>query len=277
LPVFLLPSFFPMLCIPPRWNLAGPRLWTAAGALLVVGTTVNRDTWDLRPTFAVPYPDEVRCIDNLASQTHLRAGLSGYWPAKHITMLSRRGVTVNQLDFELAPYHLSNNRWWYCGPRTSEGLTFPQYAFAVVDELDRKRVLSRFGPAAAEHRCGPYTVWLYNRPGDVEFRNFLREAAVRDTEGEPGLQIREPQRQAETTAGIRFQFHRVQRASTVEIIAAGKDVFDIYLLREGRTVATLSPGPGVRYIEIAGAPWADAALVKPRSPMHQLSRLRVYE
>jgi hypothetical protein len=277
LPVLLLPWFLLTLCIPPRWKLTGPILWTAAGVVLMTATAMNGEIWDLRPTFEIPYPDEVRCLDNMASEVNLRAGLSGYWPAKRITMLSRRGLTVNQIDAGLAPYHLSNNRWWYRGPKVRDAVEFPRYSFAVVDDLDRELVRSRFGPPAAERRCDPYTIWVYNRPSDVAFRNFLREAAVRDTEGQPGLDIREARRIADSSDGIRFEFHRVQRVSTVEIMAAAEDAFDVSLFQGGRIVATVSLGPGIRYGEIAGAPLADGALVKARRAGHQLRRLRVYE
>jgi hypothetical protein len=277
LPVFLMPPVYAAIRLLPHLRLPANAIGAAILALCVV-----RSAGSFRKLSAVelPYPEEVRCVDQLSAARNLQAGLSGYWPAKRIYVESRRGLQVNQLVPDLQPFQLSGNPWWFRGPKTPDGYNnYPAYDFAIVDELNQHALLSRFGEPASRHQCGPYTVWIYNRPGDAGFRNFLREESIAITEGVSGLAAREPvERVFESGNRVRFRFRKPVRTQVAELLSVEHDELDLTLLLNGRPVATVFVPRNARYAEIPGAPVrADAVILAARTPAGRIdTTLRLY-
>lgn len=104
------------------------------------------------------YPDLVRCMDEQTQQRGLQSGLSDYWQAKYISMLSRDGLRVVQLDPGLNPWHLINNRDWYAQP-----FDFVMVNHAQVPDfrLDRALIIARFGPPDDSFWCGKSEILVY--------------------------------------------------------------------------------------------------------------------
>jgi len=63
------------------------------------------------------YPEDVRILDELKSEYGLSYGLSGYWQAKHSTILSRNDLrlySVSNGSFKPS-YHVTNENWFHDG------------------------------------------------------------------------------------------------------------------------------------------------------------------
>ena len=105
------------------------------------------------------YPDLVRCMDDQTRQRHLQNGLSNYWQAKYISMLSHNDLHVIQLDADLHPFYWVNNRHWYEQP----------FEFIVIDprqpegsRLDRGKIIDRFGWPDDSFWCGSSEILIYH-------------------------------------------------------------------------------------------------------------------
>jgi hypothetical protein len=117
--------------------------------------------------------DAISCLDSYSERYSLKRGLSDYWNAKRITLLSRKGLILNQVDRELKPYHWISNIEWFI----SDDLE--PVTFIITDRLDTALILSRFGAPAASFQCAGTTTFVYNRPGDRVFREFWNERRLR--------------------------------------------------------------------------------------------------
>jgi hypothetical protein len=105
------------------------------------------------------YPDLVRCMDDQTRQRHLQNGLSNYWQAKYISMLSHNGLHVVQIDADLRPFYWLNNRHWYEQP----------FEFIMIDprqpegsRLDRGKIIDRFGRPDDSFLCGSSEILIYH-------------------------------------------------------------------------------------------------------------------
>ncbi len=123
-------------------------------------------------------PPLVRGLDRLARRYGLHDGVTGYWEARWINLLSASGLRAAPVVGELTPYHWLSNKYWYLGYPGSV-VQHPVYDFAVIDDplypmrvehLTRSLFVSRFGPPAAEETIDGFGVLIYNRPSDEYFR-----------------------------------------------------------------------------------------------------------
>lgn len=121
------------------------------------------------------YPPLVRCIDENAASLKIRNGISQYWQAKHISLLSKNDLRVVQVYRDLSPQHWINNLTWYR----------IQPEFAVIDmslpdddpyRLDQELIIDRYGDPASIFQCGDSKVLVYNRPEDREFRELFQRS-----------------------------------------------------------------------------------------------------
>ena len=94
----------------------------------------------------------VTCLDGLGA----RRGISDYWRAKQVSMLSATGLELHQVMPSGEPYHWINNKTWY--------VPGPAYELAVTTELDRAAVLARFGDPSRTVTCAGEEVLLYDEP-----------------------------------------------------------------------------------------------------------------
>jgi hypothetical protein len=129
-------------------------------------------------TLRSPYPDLVRCIDEVVSRYGVDYGYCGYWDSKYLTILSRSGARFNLVSREVTPWHIVNNPAWYRTPPGGRGGGYPRYESVVAGEQWAPGVRQRFGEPAAAHTCGNRVVLIYDRPSDVAFRNRIRLPAV---------------------------------------------------------------------------------------------------
>jgi hypothetical protein len=104
------------------------------------------------------YPPLVSCLDSEASARNLSYGISNYWQAKFVSVLSRTDLLVVQVTPELGPYYWINNKAWYDH----------EFEFMIIDEtakgwhrLDRAAIVARFGKPAETFRCDTSEVLVY--------------------------------------------------------------------------------------------------------------------
>jgi hypothetical protein len=114
------------------------------------------------------YPEWVRCIDEFAAQHGVQNGLTGYWHAKPLSVLSKQQLQSVQILDNLAPYLWINNSSWYD----------IEPEFVVIDsrlkDINPQILQDRFGLPAAIGQCRDLEVWVYNRPADDLFRLQLK-------------------------------------------------------------------------------------------------------
>jgi hypothetical protein len=167
LPLIIMPTFFgwPLLIAaagkPMRFlnNQLGSTI-VAFGVLVICGGILARIGVSPQIGQLVDYyPDVVRCMDDQTRQRHLQNGLSNYWQAKYISMLSHNGLHVIQLDADLRPFYWINNRHWYEQP----------FEFIVIDRaqpegsrLDRWKIIDRFGWPDDSFWCGSSEILIYH-------------------------------------------------------------------------------------------------------------------
>ena len=121
------------------------------------------------------YPEFVQCVDENAARRNLRHGISEYWDAKHITMLSKKNLWIVQAQQyyhnALFPYHWINNLFWYD----------TDVEFVITREspddrlvLDEAHTVRRFGRPADRFSCDDKTILVYNRDDDIQFQQQFR-------------------------------------------------------------------------------------------------------
>ena len=104
------------------------------------------------------YPTEVACMDEVVGRYGLRHGVSTYWDAKRVGMLSRHRLEIAPHDRQLRRFH------WI----TSESVFRDAYDFALVrhvEGLDLEELLRLNGAPAARVECGIFEVLVYPNGG----------------------------------------------------------------------------------------------------------------
>jgi hypothetical protein len=181
-PRYVLPCFvFP----PMLWALHPPRAlrkpWLA---WLLVIAGLGQALWSahslppLKEAFAPPAQDKLAWIESVMKEHGLHQGYCDYWNEKPALVYSQGRVRMAGLLewnepsclFMLKAW-ISNRAWWVGRP----GQPFPVYDFALTDGMDVERLKASFGPPASIERWQGHELWIYNRPSDVLFRNYLRK------------------------------------------------------------------------------------------------------
>jgi hypothetical protein len=133
------------------------------------------------------YPPLVACLDANAPRYGLRSGIAQYWQARPIEMLSRRNLQAVTIRPDLTPWHWLGSLDWYNR----------DIDFAVVDNSPLGDIFSArastlaesFGPPATVFSCGDSDIYVYNRPGDTAFQEYLRQTALYTLLERPGRVI----------------------------------------------------------------------------------------
>jgi hypothetical protein len=150
----------------PRWR----RGATLAALVLVAataGAAVLRHPWGTEgPLLSRFYPDTVRCLDEHQARFGLKWGVGDYWQAKYVSMFSRTGLRVNQLQSDGSLHGWINNRDWYLDPRG-------EYTFVITHGLDMEAFQARFGPPRDTFRCDAWEVFVYGGALDGPLRAEL--------------------------------------------------------------------------------------------------------
>jgi hypothetical protein len=187
-PMFLLPLFtWPVFigCLPATSRRAGslrsvllvPALASAAVAVISFIET---------PRPVVPLdryaPLLVRELDAYARLHGLRYGLGGYWQARLITMLSRTGLRVYQVDTNLEPYHWVSNIKWYTESFENRSIE-PLFNFVLLNDrqfqISKGDVTAVMGKPDGEAAIAAVPVLLYAR----------NTQAARDARCQPNVPI----------------------------------------------------------------------------------------
>jgi hypothetical protein len=104
------------------------------------------------------YPDEAQCLDAAITGLPNPRGISGYWDAKKMMLVSRtKGVTIASVFNDMTPYRwIVSDRW------------FGNYNFALLSKsgppslrLDEQQVRKKFGMPTRRQECGAFVVVCY--------------------------------------------------------------------------------------------------------------------
>lgn len=100
------------------------------------------------------YPENVRCIDKALSPIGVRKGISAYWQARYITMLSKRKLQIVAVNPDTSPYLWISNKKWYWG----------KFDFAIIPEGDTNMLRSfqnLLGKPISTAKCPGMSLLIY--------------------------------------------------------------------------------------------------------------------
>jgi hypothetical protein len=132
------------------------------------------------------YPPLVECVDRIARERGLSAGYGDFNSQHLMHAFSRASVRLRWMRMDLLwASSWASDRLW--GLRRDDDGTFrpSRPTFAVTGDPDG--YIRRFGEPAARSRCGGSDVLVYDRPGDVAFRNAYRGGLEWQVAGPGGL------------------------------------------------------------------------------------------
>lgn len=179
LPVYVLPFALGVIVgmpLQPRL----PRAWLRGvelGLLFVVvlvARHTDRNTAHDRSTLITPTR---ACLDHYFAEQGLSAGYAGYWQSRPQMLLSETRVTLAQVHGRLQPHTWASNAYWRTrGYWPAQGA--PHFSFALDPGLDEQWLEERFGAPRTKHSCFGQQIWVYDRPEDLEFRNYVRSESA---------------------------------------------------------------------------------------------------
>jgi hypothetical protein len=110
-------------------------------------------------SLSLPYPHRVRRLDELARHHGLTVGYADYWNARYLTQLSRAGLSVTQVDFDLSPSHHTVD---LCAYRRASADTSARL-FILPDRLDLGAILDLCGEPELRLRADDMIVLVFDR------------------------------------------------------------------------------------------------------------------
>ena len=156
-----------------RWSQA----LMMAGCAAVVAVAVNPATWTLRspPDFALR--SEVACVDALAQRENAHVVVGQYWVTKPVTLLSRAGVRVAQVEPDLhgISLWLTSRAWFY--PLSQTGLL-------ITNRLEPGPV-EALGPDFEPVTCGTFQLRVYRGASRERLESFLARHTFNAIGGPP--------------------------------------------------------------------------------------------
>lgn len=228
LPLLILPPAFAAILVAPALTAAFAGGPTVIEVALVLGVAVHGI--EKKPSdsalVAPAYLPQYACLDRYRAEQDLHSGVSQYWQARPATLFSKRRVTVNQVDARWRPGRWLNNTLWYAKGYWPEEPRPLVYDFAITNGLEEDWILSRFGEPRAREKCFQLNIWVYDRPSDVEFRNYLRTYAARAT-GEHDSWWEAPLLQGANREGVPVVTFEGSAGTTVEFPRVPANVMDI--------------------------------------------------
>lgn len=172
LPIIFIPLFWgwPFLLLSwPAWLkfLRNPRISvtnTALSVLTVLLLILTILSQQAVPNYKGETPELATCLDENAGQYHIRRGMANYWQARPVTLFSKMGLVVVQVDPDLKPFRILNNSDGY---RDEFDFVIVSNDFEPGHWMDRKIVINKFGEPASTFFCGKSEVMIYNRETDT--------------------------------------------------------------------------------------------------------------
>lgn len=154
--------FQPWLFLTALWlaHLAADRLRVPAwpvGAMAAVLLAVAAALWARPDQLAarIEPPRTLACFQGPV------AGLAGYWWAKPLMLHSDRRVQIVQVARNGAPYHWIINQDWARQDRAGGA---PPLGFILMDGLNPRAVIARYGMPDRVERCAGIPLWRYDDP-----------------------------------------------------------------------------------------------------------------
>jgi len=168
-PMFFMPLFaWPIAAGFSRW-VARDRavhmaiLAGAAASVMVCSVLLARTEMPRTPLHQYA-PRLVRELDSYARSYGLKYGVAGYWQARLITLLSKTGLRVYQVDRNLRPYQWVSNIEWYSEALEDRNRP-PVFSFAVLRDgainLEESDVQAVFGNEATILAVGGVPALVY--------------------------------------------------------------------------------------------------------------------
>ncbi|MBI1386938.1 MAG: hypothetical protein GC154_00635 [bacterium] len=183
IPFFLFAAMYPFLFM-TALNGRLPH-WFKLGATVIV---ISFACWRIVPPatlvrghdFDTPYPAKVQFIDSIAAKYKLAYGYSQYWVANLYNALKHTETRINQLHEKMVPYFWINSTDAYFG-KPGFPRRYPEYGFIVMDGLPREEIRERFGDPSFVETGPDCEIWIYNRPEDLAFRQFIHPFFLYDS------------------------------------------------------------------------------------------------
>jgi hypothetical protein len=154
--------FQPWLFLTALWlaHLAADRLRVPAwpvGAVLAALLAAAATLWARPDQLAarIEPPRTLACFQGPA------AGLAGYWWAKPLVLHSGRQIQIAQVARNGAPYHWIINQDW---GRHDQAGGAPPFSFILMDGLNARAVVARYGMPDRVQRCAGIPLWRYDDP-----------------------------------------------------------------------------------------------------------------
>jgi len=249
IPLFVIPPALAVILWSPRLRvLPAGVARTFEVSLALVATLLMKQSAKASPPYSPTlYTPKYACLDRLAEEQGLHAGYSEYWRSRDTMVLSRRGLTVAEVNWRLMPRRWANNAFWYSRGYWGRERP-PEYDFIITSMMDKPWLTERFGAPHAQHTCFGLEIWVYDRPEDLEFRNYLRTVAARETGDHDGwwdASTSETPKPGtlpvsfEGEAGVELPVPRVA-ANVIEILSPTRRALDLTFRRSGEDVASQS-------------------------------------
>jgi hypothetical protein len=114
--------------------------------------------------------------------------------------------------------------------------------------MDKPWLVERFGAPREQHTCFGLEIWVYDRPEDLEFRNYLRTNVARETGDHDGWWDASPSEPPNAgvlpvsfqgDVGVELPVPRVA-ANVIEVLSPTRKTLELAYRRAGKDVATQS-------------------------------------
>ncbi|MCY1020578.1 hypothetical protein [Pyxidicoccus sp. MSG2] len=145
----------------------------ALGVVAVAwGGTFARNPWRTEgPLVSGYYPRLVACLDENRERHGLAWGVGDYWNAKFVSLFSRTGLWVNQVEGEGRVQPWITNVDWYLARHGER----PDHTFVITERLDMAGFKRRFGEPRASFQCEGVEVFVYGDGFDTALRDAFAD------------------------------------------------------------------------------------------------------
>lgn len=168
---YLLPLYIWPLIALAAWLVtvfrAGARMVTAVtAALLTAAAVATAAAAHLSaPVLSWRLPIET-CLDRLAPQAGLKAGLAAYDLARPIAVSSGFRRQVEQVNVIGQPYLWGNDPYWYTHDIAKPAGPAP-FNYIVMASLHSPSIAATYGAPDRTYSCPGTEIWVYDRPENV--------------------------------------------------------------------------------------------------------------
>lgn len=249
LPLFILPPALAVILWSPRVRMVPVGVTrTLEVSLVLLATLFVKQKAKASPPYSPTlYTPRFACLDRYAEEEGLNAGYAEYWKSRDTMVLSRRALTVVEVNWRLMPRRWANNAFWYSRGYWGRDRP-PEYDFIIMSMMDKAWLGERFGAPRAQHTCFGLEIWVYDRPEDLEFRNYLRTNAAHETGDHDAwwdASTSEPAKVGTLPvsfageAGVELAVPRVA-ANVIEVSSPTRRALNLTYRRSGKDVASQS-------------------------------------